>query len=51
MDAIIRTPWPLINVLDSPGARPQAKKTTLPELGAQEKNPQNLNPINPAGLI
>jgi hypothetical protein len=28
-----------------------AKKTTLPELGAQEKNPQNLNPINPAGLI
>jgi len=27
------------------------KKTTLPELGAQEKNPQNLNPINPAGLI
>jgi hypothetical protein len=27
------------------------KKTTLPELGTQEKNPQNLNPINPAGLI
>jgi hypothetical protein len=30
---------------------PAGKKTTLPELGAQEKNPQNLNPINPAGLI
>jgi hypothetical protein len=27
------------------------KKTTLPALGTQEKNPQNLNPINPAGLI
>jgi hypothetical protein len=31
--------------------RARRQKTTLPELGAQEKNPQNLNPINPAGLI
>jgi hypothetical protein len=50
MAFIHRAPHERINHTDQTRAD-RRKKTTLPELGTQEKNPQNLNPINPAGLI